>query len=168
MADYLSRVEKCFYRFGCYYYIFAAGLLYPLVYGLVYFNESLTEVPVAVVDNSQSSMSRELIRKIDASPDLPSSFHSPSLEGLNYFCRKQSKIIFIPSSFSKIFKQVSKPIYLRMPVRSISIIEHIFCRKLCLFGLGRRSKWVILFQRVDSENRVQVSGPHFGEGKVTL
>ena len=75
-----QELKNVFTDSGVIIIFFAAGLLYPLVYGLVYFNESLTEVPVAVVDNSQSSMSRELIRKIDASPDLQVSFHSPSLE----------------------------------------------------------------------------------------
>lgn len=45
-------------------------LAYPLVYTYIYSNEVVREVPVAVVDNSKSSLSREFIRKWDASPGV--------------------------------------------------------------------------------------------------
>ena len=45
-------------------------LVYPLLYSWIYNNETVRDVPVVVVDNCHSKMSRELARKIDASPDV--------------------------------------------------------------------------------------------------
>ena len=43
-------------------------LTYPLIYSFIYTNETVREVPAVVVDNSRSSLSREYLRKVDASP----------------------------------------------------------------------------------------------------
>ena len=42
-------------------------LVYPLIYSFIYTNETIREVPAVVVDNSRSALSREFIRKVDAS-----------------------------------------------------------------------------------------------------
>ena len=44
----------------------ALTLAYPVVYTLIYSNETVHEVPVAVVDHSQSAASREFVRRWDA------------------------------------------------------------------------------------------------------
>lgn len=82
---------------------FGAGLLYPIIYGLIYDPEVIRSVPVAVVDNSQSALSRKFIRNLDATPELVVSYHSPSLEEakLLYAQRKVYGVVYIPSSFSK-------------------------------------------------------------------
>ena len=46
------------------------GLIYPLIYGLVYHGATVDEMPVAVVDLSQSSDSRRFIQKLDATREL--------------------------------------------------------------------------------------------------
>ncbi len=45
-------------------------LLYPLVYTLVYNPEVVTDVRIAVVDNSRTGESRELARRLDATPAI--------------------------------------------------------------------------------------------------
>ena len=45
-------------------------LLYPLLYSWIYNNEVVRDVPVAVVDQSHSSLSRRFVRQCDASPDV--------------------------------------------------------------------------------------------------
>ena len=45
-------------------------LLYPLVYSWAYDNEVVRDVPVAVVDLSNSHTSRQFIRRCDASPEV--------------------------------------------------------------------------------------------------
>lgn len=42
--------------------------VYPIIYTLIYNPEVVRETPVAVVDNSRTSASRELARSIDALP----------------------------------------------------------------------------------------------------
>ena len=52
--------------------IFFVGLplLYPIVYTLIYNPEVVQQVPVAVVDNDRSTMSRQLVRDASASPGM--------------------------------------------------------------------------------------------------
>ena len=45
-------------------------LFYPILYSWIYNNEVVREVPVAVVDASHSALSREFVRRYDASPDV--------------------------------------------------------------------------------------------------
>ena len=45
-------------------------LAYPLLYSWIYNNEVVREVPVVVVDQSNTSESRKFIRLADASPDV--------------------------------------------------------------------------------------------------
>ena len=45
-------------------------LIYPLLYSWIYNNETVHEVPVAVVDQSHTSLSRQFIRMCDASADV--------------------------------------------------------------------------------------------------
>ena len=40
-------------------------LIYPLLYSWIYNNETVREVPVVVVDDSHSAMSRQFIRMCD-------------------------------------------------------------------------------------------------------
>lgn len=55
-------------------------LAYPIIYSWIYNNEVVRDVPVAVVDMSRSSLSREFIQKVDASPDVAVSLYCNSLE----------------------------------------------------------------------------------------
>ena len=45
-------------------------LIYPILYAWCYNNEVTRDVPVAVVDQSRSQLSREFTRGVDASPDV--------------------------------------------------------------------------------------------------
>ena len=45
-------------------------LVYPLIYSFIYTNETLRDVPAVVVDCSHSSLSRQYVRMLDASPDI--------------------------------------------------------------------------------------------------
>lgn len=55
-------------------------LAYPLLYSWIYNNEVVREVPVVVVDHSNTSESREFIRLADASPDVSIAYHAGSIE----------------------------------------------------------------------------------------
>lgn len=47
-----------------------AGLVYPLLYNVVYLNGILSETPVAIVDNCDSPDSHRFIREIDATREV--------------------------------------------------------------------------------------------------
>lgn len=55
---------------GVLMFFFLVPLGYPLLYSWIYNNEVVREVPVVVVDDAHSAMSRQLIRECDATPDV--------------------------------------------------------------------------------------------------
>ena len=77
-------------------------LLYPLLYAWIYNNEVVREVPVAVVDNSHSSMSREFLRKCDASPDVKVAYYCNNLEEAKELVGRQvvNGVIYFPHDFA--------------------------------------------------------------------
>lgn len=55
---------------GVVLFVFLVPLLYPLLYAFIYTNETVREVPVAVVDLASSSRSRKFTRMLDAAPEV--------------------------------------------------------------------------------------------------
>lgn len=88
---------------GILIFIVLAPLLYPLLYSYTYTNEVVREVPCAVVDDSHSALSRELIRKVDATPgvNVACLCHSMAEAEERMKRREVYGILHIPSSFSK-------------------------------------------------------------------
>lgn len=76
-------------------------LLYPLIYSWIYNNEVVREVPVAVVDMSHSSASREFIRQVDASPDVRVAYYCNSLDEAKALTGKQQVrgTLYFPEDF---------------------------------------------------------------------
>ncbi|WP_071147251.1 ABC transporter permease [Bacteroides ihuae] len=77
-------------------------LMYPLLYGFIYTNEVVREVPAMVVDNSRTSISREYLRKIDATPDVKIVSYCSDMEEAKLMLREREGygIIYIPADFS--------------------------------------------------------------------
>ena len=78
-------------------------LVYPLIYAFIYTNETVREVPAVVVDNSRSSLSREYLRKVDASPEVTIVSYCADMEEAKAMLknRKAYGIIYIPAHFSE-------------------------------------------------------------------
>ena len=62
--------KEIFSDIGIVIFVIILPLAYPLLYAYVYDNEVVREVPVVVVDDSQTNISREFLRRCDASPDI--------------------------------------------------------------------------------------------------
>ena len=77
-------------------------LVYPLIYAFIYTNETIREVPAVVVDNSRSSLSREYLRKVDATPDVNIVTYCADMEEAKLMMkeRKAYGVIYIPADFS--------------------------------------------------------------------
>lgn len=88
---------------GIMIFILFVPLDYPLLYSYVYTNEVVREVPVAVVDESHSELSRELLRKMDASPDMKIVAYCDNLSAAQEMIRRQEVygIVRIPSDFTR-------------------------------------------------------------------
>ncbi len=77
-------------------------LVYPLIYAFIYTNETIREVPTVAVDNSRSSLSREYLRKVDATPDVNIVTYCADMEEAKLMMkdRKAYGVIYIPTDFS--------------------------------------------------------------------
>ena len=67
---WVQEVKQSFTDEGVLIFFFLVPLLYPLLYSWIYNNEIVREVPIVAIDNSHSFMSREFLRKCDATPNL--------------------------------------------------------------------------------------------------
>lgn len=88
---------------GILIFILFVPLVYPLLYSYVYTNEVVREVPAAVVDDANSSRSREFIRRFDASPDVSVVARCGSMAEAEELLKRQEVygILHIPSSFER-------------------------------------------------------------------
>ncbi len=75
-----SQMRAIFKDQGILIFCFLVPLLYPLLYSWIYTNEVAREVPVAIVDMSNSNLSRDFIDKFDASPNTRVAYHCNNLE----------------------------------------------------------------------------------------
>ena len=87
---------------GIVIFILFVPLAYPLLYSFVYTNEVVREVPLAVVDESNTALSREFIRKVDASADVQVHTYCPNMAQAEELMRRQEVygVLRIPSSFA--------------------------------------------------------------------
>lgn len=76
-------------------------LLYPLLYSWIYNNEVVRDVPVAVVDLSHTTSSRQFIRHFDATPDTRVAYHCTSLHEARELTAKQQVcgILLFPEDY---------------------------------------------------------------------
>ncbi len=77
-------------------------LAYPLLYSFIYNNEVVREVPAVVVDDSHSSLSREYLRKVDATPDIQIVSYCADMEEAKQMLKNRLAygIIYMPADFS--------------------------------------------------------------------
>src|SRR5258707_3183058 len=77
--------------------------LYAAFYPQPYLNETLRNMPIAVVDSDGASGSRELARRIDATPDIAVTLVLPDVASAEreVFARKIFGILAIPKNFER-------------------------------------------------------------------
>ena len=86
---------------GVLIFFIVVPLVYPLLYSWIYNNEVVHEVPVCVVDQSHSQLSRQFIRMCDASPDVHVKYYAQDLDEAKSLVSRQlvKGVYLIPSSF---------------------------------------------------------------------
>ena len=77
--------------------------MYPLLYGWMYNNEVVRDVKTVVVDESNTTLSRQFARMVDGSGDVNVVAHVSDMEEAREAVRRKEAygIIYIPQSFSK-------------------------------------------------------------------
>ena len=94
-------------------------LVYPLLYTYIYNGETIHEVPACVVDESSSKVSREFVRRVDATADVDVVAHCANMQEARELIRQRKVygIIRMPRSFSSDLarmKQTSVGLYVDM------------------------------------------------------
>ena len=97
-----NEFKEIFSDIGIVIFVIILPLAYPLLYAYVYDNEVVREVPVVVVDDSQTNISREFLRRCDASPDIKIISHATGMENARTYLERTDAygIIRIPREFS--------------------------------------------------------------------
>ena len=102
----LEEYKRIFTDAGVLLLFVGAIRFYPLIYSFVYGGEVVKDVPIAVIDESGSTLSRQFTEMIDATDQL-----SVELQGANmgdvkphFFSGDIHGIIVIPPDFSKDIK----------------------------------------------------------------
>jgi ABC-2 type transport system permease protein len=95
-------MKQAFRDEGVLIFFIVVPLLYPLLYSWVYNNETIHEVPVVVIDQSHSQLSRQFIRMCDASPDVRVAYYAEDLDDAQSLVSRQvvKGIYLIPEDFA--------------------------------------------------------------------
>ena len=103
MRYFLHELRTVFKDEGVLIFFILVPLVYPLLYSWIYNNEIVRDVPVVVVDDCHSQLSRTLATKMDASPDVRVSAYAPNLDEAQRYMASQDAfgIIYIPSDFDR-------------------------------------------------------------------
>lgn len=98
-----QELSNIFKDVGVIIFFIIVPLVYPVLYGIIYNPETVRETPLIVVDESHSSLAREFVRKIDATPDVSVYKYAANMEEAKKLVdeRKAYGILQIPSEFSQ-------------------------------------------------------------------
>lgn len=98
----VEEYKRLFKDSGVMLIFLGAAFLYPVLYNLIYLNDTLRNMPIAVVDESNTPQSRSLIRRVDATPDLKVAKTFTNLEEAKdpFYKGQIHGVLFIPADFS--------------------------------------------------------------------
>lgn len=113
-----NEIVRIFTDSGVVTILFVAGLFYPILYSLLYSQETITKIPVAAVDLDGTSESRRFVREMDATREISIVEISNMTEAEQLMGkRKVFGIVMIPADFHKDIlqkKQTTVSVYVNM------------------------------------------------------
>lgn len=100
-GTFTEELRNIFNDSGVLIVFFVAGLGYPLLFGLIFKNGTIDDMPIAVVDNSHSLAGREFSRTLDATPEISAKYHCTNMEEAQSLMRQRKVhgIVMIPEDF---------------------------------------------------------------------
>jgi len=100
---FVNELKRIFRDPGVTVIFVVATLAYPLLYKAIYWNEQITNVPVAVVDLSNSPESREFLHHWNACPDILLTHSCASMAEAEQLLRDQKVhgIIYFPRDYAR-------------------------------------------------------------------
>lgn len=98
----VEEYKRLFKDSGVLLIFLGAAFLYPLLYSAIYMNETIRDMPIAVVDLSNTAHSRKLISRLDATPDLQVTRTFDNLEEVKdpFYKGQIHGVVYIPADFS--------------------------------------------------------------------
>lgn len=98
---FIHELRLIFSDAGAMVVFFVGGLLYPVLYNLVYYNGSVDEIPVAVVDLSDGACSRRFVQEFDATRECEVYCKCVSMAEAEQLLRERKVhgILYIPRDF---------------------------------------------------------------------
>lgn len=98
-----NELENVFKDKGVLIFFFLVPFAYPLLYSFIYNNEVVREAKMVVVDQSDSYLSREFTRRVDATPDVRVvAVRTDMEEARRMLDRKEAYgILYFPAGFSR-------------------------------------------------------------------
>lgn len=99
---FLSELRAVVRDPGVLIFFFLVPLAYPLLYSFIYTRETVEEVPIAVVDDAHSALSRRYIRHVDATSEVRIVAHCTDMSEAQRLMRQRevNGIMRIPAEFS--------------------------------------------------------------------
>lgn len=134
---------------GVIIFFFIVPLVYPLLYSWIYNNEVVRDMPVVVVDDSHSKLSRQFIRMCDASPDVKVVCYASDLDEAKMLVGRQvaHAVYYIPSDFQTRLNRMEQ-----------SVIG-VYCdMSLMLAYKASYQTAVLVSQEMSSEIQIKLSG----------
>lgn len=101
--SYAKAIRSIFTDGGALLFCIVVPLIYPILYTIIYNGETVHEVPVVVVDDSRSALSRDYVRRLDATADVRVMGVCAEMnEAQQHVQHRESYgIVHIPSDFQK-------------------------------------------------------------------
>ncbi len=99
---FITELRRIFRDPGVVVIFIVATLAYPFIYKGIYWNEQITDIPVAVVDLSKSPDSRDFLHKWDATPEVKITCFCTSMAEAEQLMRrgKIHGIIYFPYDYA--------------------------------------------------------------------
>ena len=144
-----DEMRQVFKDEGVIIFFFIVPLIYPLLYSWIYNNEVVRDMPVVVVDDSHSKLSRQFIRMCDASPDVKVVCYASDLDEAKMLVGRQvaHAVYYIPSDFQTRLNRMEQ-----------SIIG-VYCdMSLMLAYKASYQTAVLVSQEMNSEIQIKLSG----------
>ncbi len=78
------------------------GLIYPILYGIIYHKGTVDEIPVAVVDHCATAESRRFVRKLDSTREVAIAYNCATMDEAKSLMqgRKVHGIVYFPEDYN--------------------------------------------------------------------
>ena len=98
-----AELKKIFTDEGSILIMVTGAVLYSVVYGFVYYNQVVRDVPVGIIDNDNSRISRQFVRDLDATEQVSVIERFNSMEkAVDEFSKDKIRaFVVIPKDFEK-------------------------------------------------------------------